>query len=105
MTGPSLNTPLQESKQGRRAVGYLPLYEREGVLIAEGSARAAPSDAYREIIEEPIPNAVYSALLVHYSDGSIEVVSTPYEEIEREVAEANYWDDFNRKALWSDSFK
>ena len=87
MTSPAnyLDQPKRELKQVRRATGYLPIYERDGVPYAEGSAHARVEDAYREILTDPIPGCDYFALLVTYDDGTGEVDATPIEVIRAEI--------------------
>lgn len=88
MTSPKLDKPLRELKQVRRATGYLPIYERDGVPYAEGHAHARVEDAYREILTDPLPGCDYFALLVTYDDGTGEVDATPLEVIRAEIGQA-----------------
>ena len=87
MTSPAnyLDQPKRELKQVRRATGYLPIYERDGVLIAEGSAHPRAQDAYYEILNDPLPGTDYVGLLVHYDDGSVIVDRTDIDTIRAEI--------------------
>ena len=89
---PKLDKPLRELKQLRRATGYLPIYERDGVPYAEGSAHARLEDAYDEIINDPLPGCDFLMLLVTFNDGTGEVDATPLEAI-RGVVLANERDE------------
>lgn len=87
MTSPAnyLDQPKRELAEVRQQVGFLPLYERDGVLIAEGHAHPRVQDAYYEILNDPLPGTDYVGLLVHYDDGSVIVDRTDIDTIRAEI--------------------
>ncbi|MGP1257079.1 MAG: hypothetical protein ACTS10_21865 [Kiloniellales bacterium] len=85
---PKLDQPKRELAEVRQQVGFLPLYERDGVLVAEGHAHARVQDAYEEILNDPLPGTEYVGLLVHYDDGSVIVDRTDIDTIRAEIGQA-----------------